>query len=165
MRRHLLNILSIALPLFCLFLIYSWARSYLSKNSHIETYDGKICILFWHGVLPTGADQQIYDPAHEKFMSVPMLLANSDTTSESHFLGFGLTKGNFVANVAFQVVSIPIWFPLLLTAILAIVVIRARRRLNYRAKFGHCLSCGYDLRQSKEKCPECGTAIPTPAPA
>jgi hypothetical protein len=38
-------------------------------------------------------------------------------------------------------------------------IIRKYRRELKRAREGLCMYCGYDLRQSKERCPECGEPI------
>jgi hypothetical protein len=58
---------------------------------------------------------------------------------------------------------IPLWFPPLLAgagAVPGIVACARRRRRHFRAVGGLCQRCGYDLRASEERCPECGERIP-----
>jgi hypothetical protein len=60
---------------------------------------------------------------------------------------------------------IPCWLPGLLTMIMPTVALLRWRRARYRMSKGLCRRCGYDLRASTDKCPECGTSIPQRPPA
>jgi hypothetical protein len=55
--------------------------------------------------------------------------------------------------------SVPFWLILALESAMIWVLARGQRR-RQRAEHGLCVKCGYDLRASKERCPECGTPIP-----
>ena len=55
-----------------------------------------------------------------------------------------------------QIVS-PLWAPFILFAAYpSIVFIRGPLRRWRRSRKGFCLKCGYDLRGTPERCPECG---------
>ena len=58
--------------------------------------------------------------------------------------------------------AIPAWLPAAVAILSTVWMLRHRRADIGRCRrgLGLCLACGYDLRASGERCPECGTPIP-----
>jgi hypothetical protein len=85
---------------------------------------------------------------------------------EIRFLGFtlswakGLTVQNWPGAHVFWSVETPYWFWLMVAAVApGAKLLGWRLRLN-QIKKGVCVNCGYDLRATPDKCPECGTIPP-----
>ena len=68
------------------------------------------------------------------------------------FFGFGYTTSSLG-----KWVYVPLWFVLVVAAITFFVSLRLARRRGPIP--GVCRSCGYDLRATPGRCPECG-AVP-----
>lgn len=60
---------------------------------------------------------------------------------------------------------ISLWWPLVVAVPLALPAAIRLATAHRRRTPGHCERCGYDLRASTERCPECGRAITTGAQA
>jgi hypothetical protein len=60
-------------------------------------------------------------------------------------------------------IVIPYWFLIATTAIAPFVAFRRTWRRRRRRGENQCAACGYDLRATPDRCPECGTVPAVPA--
>jgi hypothetical protein len=119
---------------------------YLFHSYDVESADGSVCFGSIYmlrsqltGQLPAGLWQS----------GMPMIGPNC-----SGGMGFGL--GIQGARLS-RAVMVPYWALVMLTAPLPIVWYQRILRESRERKKGTCRNCGYDLRATPERCPECGT--------
>ena len=75
------------------------------------------------------------------------------------FLGFGYDFKNLGPDAHYSAICVPHWFLALLFAVLPAVRLRAIIRARRPNRAGLCQHCGYDLRATPERCPECGREV------
>jgi hypothetical protein len=95
--------------------------------------------------------------AHEWRRDGPLSGGLHDT--EPRTLGWRLRRilghGGPISQDALRV-SVPYWFLLPTLAALPATWVVRRSSHRRRKRLGHCATCGYDLRATPERCPECG---------
>ena len=64
-----------------------------------------------------------------------------------------------LGGTTFRVLVVPHWFLLAAPAAAQAYWLAVTRRRRRRLVRGQCAGCGYDLRASSERCPECGRAF------
>jgi|SRR5687768_16238142 hypothetical protein len=190
LRRKRLKTIGIALAaLLALLVPLLWVRSYRGVEDYVlwrgqtatfivHSKRGRVWFEHWRGAVPAPARPESWDlvwtlrgtknsasgqPIDVGYSPPPPALRNA--------FGFGRLKMNLKPLTDAQSVgsqeafAIPHWFFLgCALAIPTAQVIGAfnRRRRRHR---GRCPRCGYDLRATPDRCPECGAATMAPIPA
>jgi hypothetical protein len=137
-------------------LYFSWQAFYFERPGHAEEYAQRL--------------KRINGLGHMESEPQPMPYRGSFWNR----LGFGShgqgvvrdSSGSFnnrsYYRYSFDGCHIPYWFLLLLFACAGLPLVlrlRAQRRRSRRLRANQCLSCGYDLRATTGRCPECGQLV------
>ena len=170
--RHCLTIGSVLSVLLCAGILALWARSYWASD-HLITVSplpGVTITSAWGVMTVSWYDTE--SPITKYYTSragqrswVWISNVNSPDTGPPRrlrelLLDFQINRGEGIVN---PYVRCPHW-ALALAAALPAPLLVSRWRQRRRARVGLCPACGYDLRASPERCPECGTvAVSQPA--
>jgi hypothetical protein len=94
----------------------------------------------------------------EDLANIP--LPNSGVVADSQFHAYHVL-GRGPNPPRTSVLIFPYWFALVILAIPTAALLRitlTTRRRDRRIREGRCAACGYDLRATPDRCPECGGA-------
>lgn len=162
MRRYGVNSLAAVLVLACLGCCVMWPRSFWVHEGVFLSRDGKrLCIDSHRGELTLltfnwgpGIEFPPINYAQWDQMDAYWESALAADPGPLHRIGFELSSGGW-GGIGW-LVRVPYWSLWLLCGLgLAGILrhIRSRRRFGP----GLCRICGYDLRATPDRCPECGT--------
>ena len=109
------------------------------KVAHVRAYHAKNNRLYYRR-LPTD-EYLVYSAPSNSFMV---------------WLGFKLIYGTAAPGFSYWGFELPDWFLAVILAAIGLFTWRKIALKQHRRTHGLCLSCGYDLRATPERCPECG---------
>jgi hypothetical protein len=171
MRRRIFNLFAIVSLLLGVATLVLWWRSYF-VGSQLLRERGDWCwgLASERGRIWASLDSEItrvWQPpsgysegAPDVMFEVPMSWGVGTDTQTAWFLGFGCTDGRVgfgissMASYRHRAVAIPDYALALATSIPPALWYRRHRRRRFGE--GRCRNCGYDLRATPDRCPECG---------
>lgn len=166
MLHRLFAVASVLSLLLCMASIVAWVSSYSFATNWVyvpQTSTPLPHLVLW--VFESRGRIWLGEMRFDFFPGRWVERAESVDISAAHeFIGFGYDKLG-EDRMPLRGIRVPYWFVALATGLIPGYWV-ARRFTRSRGKEGLCPACGYDLRASKDRCPECGTPIPsTAAPA
>jgi hypothetical protein len=149
----------------CLACLLGWAHAQLGDRVWLR-FAGHSLILFGaYGDYVGAARGYFFNP--EPAMNdgtyegpsglLRLLRAGRLRTRDSRFAGLEFYADTSGPVPRFRAVVVPVSYPVALFALLPAWAAFRALRTRRRATAGLCPTCGYDLRATPDRCPECGT--------
>ena len=167
-----------------------WVRSYMPDDVHADVADGKLVLVFsqWRVTSAwTNSDSieptkrvvrvpELWRRVHAGQFLAPSVYAASSGVQSPPIL---LNKAPVIQSVLgvefisestggpspeYRMVGIPLAYLALAFAAGPAVWLAWRWRSRVRRRAGCCRNCGYDLRATTGRCPECGTPVEPTGP-
>jgi hypothetical protein len=184
MKRRTINLLTLMSLTLCVASAALWVRSYL-KNDVLTWHAsrGTFRVSWMTGSLVLFGDNVHHrEPRFDAWSGYAWPSINYGQPSEPTYsflnaLGFSYVTGDFVpwdpltflsrtpgsayltgTVLRQRVVAVPFYAIVFSTGILPLIRARGVVQRMVRQRRGLCTVCGYDLRASPERCPECGAA-------
>jgi hypothetical protein len=156
MKRPRLNILTALSLLLCVAVVMLWVRShwYITSVRVITGPPQSYCLAAGQGHL--AFSEWHHDPPRGKGrweLSDERIPSELPPDRYAEFFP-GVRNGGAYGH---RWLSVSLAYPLILCALLPM---RAAWRARRHRRPGHCRRCGYDLRATPDRCPECGTIAP-----
>jgi hypothetical protein len=158
--------------LICIGIAVEWRRSrahtdmlvYLTPAAKLQgiAADRDGVLLFFSGVPfapERGFSAQFLSVTSDEFDSIRAMLFDPSLTVHQK-VGFKAVGGQLplaaTLTPQFIAAEAPFWSLLAVALLPTVMLLRRWNRQRLRRKRGQCLECGYDLRASTDRCPECG---------
>jgi hypothetical protein len=185
--QWLFNLAAAVSLILCVATAVLWARSYPGENwvrggpetMVLQTHDGRLLIerhvrtvMRFTGQPPTTLRSlnELDDPAAGSSAWRHAPWSGREWAPGKTRSGFGTRSamGGATINVGnlqlyqvqrSQAYFVPLWFPLLLSLVLPGIWLQRWITRHRRVPPGICVACGYDLRATPDRCPECGADV------
>jgi hypothetical protein len=153
-KRRLFNLLAGVSLVLCVGMVALWILSYAHPIDTIPYARPGLGFAWVEGNLYLAAARD------KPYSDTWNPLATHKDTSEWGRWGVGYYHGSRWLGPEVWRFVIPFWLLAVATSIIPITRLRSvteRSRARKRSREGHCRACGYDLRATPDRCPECGT--------
>jgi hypothetical protein len=167
--RILINAATVVSLVLCVGAVVLWAQSYWWADRWLSESQGRRYValaanrgtfyLTWTAIdARENGEWGLSFTMPPGFSTVAATREDDDdkSTGFSSFLGFKWLFGD-VGPMSVRMYGVPAWFIVALTSTPPLIALGRIRRRRRQANRGLCPACGYDLRATPDRCPECGT--------